>query len=334
MNSGDQQTWNDIEGQALFVRSMTFYEMAQQWTPYYDSSTAAADLGIPLRVSTDITIPTTRATVKENYDQLLSDMLTAKDLLPITPLYLSRASKPAAFAALARIYLSVSDYADALNYADSCLMLNNTLLDFNTVLPGNPVGQYNAEVLFQAMLQGYASLFPNTLIVDTVLYNSYDSNDLRRTVYFQLHSNGTTGFVGTYSNDVYLIFGGGGLAVDEVYLIRAECYARVGNVTAAMSDLNTLLQKRWLTGTFIPLTAANANDALSTILTERRKELFLRGLRWSDLRRLNRDPQFAVTLTRVVDGQTYTLSPNSYQYTLPLPDDIVEQTGIEQNPGW
>jgi hypothetical protein len=123
------------------------------------------------------------------------------------------------------------------------------------------------------------------------------------------------------------------LATDEIYLIRGECYARAGNKDAALTDLNTLMIKRWKNnGTWVPFTATDANDALGKILTERRKELCFRGTRWSDLRRSNKEAQFAITLTRVVNLQTYTLPPNDQRYVLPLPPDVIRLTGMPQNP--
>ncbi|MEJ7692171.1 hypothetical protein [Daejeonella sp.] len=58
----------------------------------------------------------------------------------------------------------------------------------------------------------------------------------------------------------------GGLAVDELYLIKAECYARKGSTSAALQALNTLLEKRWKKGTFQSLTAQTADEALALIL--------------------------------------------------------------------
>ncbi len=101
-----------------------------------------------------------------------------------------------------------------------------------------------------------------------------------------------------------------------------------------MNDLNTLLQNRWRTGTFVPFTASNADDALMQILTERRKELVLRGIRWQDLRRLNKEDRFKITITRTIAGNTYSIEPNSYKYTFPIPDDVIQLSGMKQNPGW
>ena len=123
---------------------------------------------------------------------------------------------------------------------------------------------------------------------------------------------------------------GYGIATDEVYLTRAECYARAGKVSEAMNDLNTLMIKRWKAGTFIPFTATSTSEALSIILEERRKETLFRGLRWLDLRRLNSEGA-NITLTRNVDNQTYKLEPNSPRYALPLPPDVISLTGIPQN---
>jgi hypothetical protein len=98
-----------------------------------------------------------------------------------------------------------------------------------------------------------------------------------------------------------------------------------------MADLNALLIKRWKTGTFIPFTATNADDALAKILDERRKELVLRGTRWMDLRRLNKDSRFAKTVLRKLYGITYLLPPNDNRYTFYIPQSVIDISGIQQN---
>ncbi|MDB5191496.1 MAG: RagB/SusD family nutrient uptake outer membrane protein [Segetibacter sp.] len=124
-----------------------------------------------------------------------------------------------------------------------------------------------------------------------------------------------------------------GTNVNEVYLISAEAKARTGNLAGALADLNTLLSKRWKTGTYTPFNATTQFDALSLILKERRKELpFTAALRWSDLRRLNIDSRFSTTLVRVLNGITFTLPPNHQKYTLPIPDAEIKLSGIQQNP--
>jgi hypothetical protein len=164
--------------------------------------------------------------------------------------------------------------------------------------------------------------------IDSNLYQSYSPNDLRKTLFFSNNNNGTFGFRGSYSGATGLV---PGIIVDELYLIRSECNARLNNVGAAMQDLNTLLITRWKTGTFVPFAATTSAAALSIILTERRKELLYRSLRWSDIKRLNREGA-GITLRRVLNGTVYELLPNSNHYALPLPDKLIQQTGIVQNP--
>jgi starch-binding outer membrane protein, SusD/RagB family len=153
---------------------------------------------------------------------------------------------------------------------------------------------------------------------------------MRRIVFYKVTNPTTVLFKGDYTGqNIHFA----GVATNELYLIKAECLARAGDATAAMTALNTLLQKRWKTGTFTALTAADANDALVKILEHRRKELpFTAQLRWEDLRRLNKDTQFAKTLVKVLSGNTYTLPPNDNRWVYPIPEIEIRLSGIVQNP--
>ncbi|MBO9572090.1 MAG: RagB/SusD family nutrient uptake outer membrane protein, partial [Chitinophagaceae bacterium] len=210
-------------------------------------------------------------------------------------------------------------------YADSSLELNSVLLDYNLHTPVSTRRSFsiaNPEVIFNNI--PYSQQFSG-LSVPADLFESYDDDDLRKEFFFQ---PGTNVFRGGYSGAPTLFTG---IATDELLLIRAECRARAGLINEALNDLNTLLQNRYKTGEFTPLTAATAEEALALILTERRKELLFRGTRWTDLRRLNQEPGHEVTLTRVVDGITYTLAPNSPLYVFPIPENEIKLTNIPQN---
>jgi hypothetical protein len=163
--------------------------------------------------------------------------------------------------------------------------------------------------------------------IDTNLLEKYDTNDLRLMTFFFPY-NGYYGFKGNYAASLYPSFSG--IATDEMYLIRAECFARQGKVSKAIEDLNTLLLKRYRTGKYVPLSINNKEDALARILLERRKELLMRGLRWIDIKRLNKE-NYQITLVRKIGSQIYTLPPNSGYFALPLPDDIIRITGMKQN---
>jgi hypothetical protein len=221
-------------------------------------------------------------------------------------------------------------YKQALFYADSTLLLNDSLIDYNSVDPSKPYpfARFNSEVLFSSVSQFPGMLSPTNYKVDSVLYNSYDSNDLRKELFFTPNGPGTIGFRGSYdgSNAPF-----NGYATDEIYLIKAECEARQGLVESSMATLNKLLVTRWKTNTFQPFTSTSIDDALNKILTERRKELIQRSRRWFDLRRLNKDSRFAKTLKRVENGVTYTLPPADPRYVFLIPAQVIDLTGMQQN---
>lgn len=327
--TNDPATEQSIRGQALFLRAKAFLQIAGIWSLAYDPGTSSSDFGIPLRLHADFTETSVRSTVKQTYERIINDFKESIPLLPLKPLHVTRASRPASYAFLARTYLYMRKYPEALAYADSCLQLKNTLLDYNAVIVSAafPIQQFNEETIFYS-ITGQVHLSPNRCKIDSNLYKSYDSSDIRKAVFFQNNGNKTFAFKGSYSG-----FDGRftGMAVDEVYLMRAECNARAGNTAAALSDLNTLLQKRFIKGTFIPVTALNSMDALTKILLERRKELLMRCVRWMDIKRLNKE-NAGITLTRIVNNQMYTLPPNDLRYALPLPEEVLSRSGMLQNP--
>lgn len=331
----DAERYNRIKGNALFHRAKNYYDLAQIYAQPYQVNNAESDLGIPLKDGIDVTEPAKRSSVKTTYEQIITDLRNAADLLPDLPELKARGSKTAAFALLARTYLAMNDFGNAGMYAESSLSLYNSLIDFNTIsLTATDLGAFNLETVFYAvMTTDWTSIVvPSSYSIDIDLYNLYDINDLRKTRFFIVTPNAIA-FKGNYSTGIVCF---NGLAVDEQYLIRAECFARAGNVTAAMKDLNELLKTRWDNKVIYPIrTASDAEDALRQVLLERRKELLFRNLRWTDLRRLNQDPRFKITLTRTIGGSTYTLEPGSYKYTLPIPDDVMNLgPQMKQSPGW
>jgi hypothetical protein len=256
---------------------------------------------------------------------------------------LNRPSKNAAYALLARVYLSMGDYPDAGLYADSCLKIYRKLINFNNLVLSNfntvsPFTWANDETLYQSNL--ISSLFVifdrfNTYcFADSNLLQSYNVNDLRRSIFLNIVGQNIANVGWSYSGNIYAF---SGLATDEVYLIRAECYARQAMTTGnpaladtALSDLNTLLENRWNNATiFVPYTLPPGQALLDTILSERRKELVFRGLRWTDLRRLNAADGANITLTRELYDSIYLLRPQDPRYVLPIPPDV---PGLMQNP--
>jgi hypothetical protein len=323
----NRQQWQNEKGAALFIRAYAFYNIAQLFAPAYDSQTAATDFGIPLRLRSDIKDPSVRASVKQTYEQIIADLRQASTLLPpeVPLANRNRPSKPAALAMLARVFLSMSAYEQAGLYADSALHAYSTLIDYNTVNTESylPFTRLNTETLYQSNFltytQALAAIVFQGCIVDSALYHSYAPGDLRLQIFFLVNGDGQPNMKGGYAGIIYPF---SGLATDELYLVRAECAARAGQTSDALDDLNTLLLHRYQPGTFLPLTPSTPAAALDTILAERRKELPFRGLRWTDLRRLNKEGR-NIILTRVLNGVRYQLEPNSNLYTLPIPPDII-----------
>jgi len=325
---------NEIKGAALFHRAFSFYQLAQQFARPYVAATAATDPGIPLKLTAAVTDKAGRGTLEQTYRQVLADLKAARQLLPVSTLVKSRPGLPAAYALLSKTYLAMEDYTLAGLYADSSLQLRSALINYNTlsstatrpfpkVLPNA-----NDEVFFYAITVDYDFTGTNTpTVADPALYASYSANDLRKVIFFRALAPGFK-FKGNYAGILSMF---SGLATDEMFLTRAECNARAGNTTAALGDLNKLLLTRWKTGTYIPLTAPDAESALRLVLSERRKQLIGRGTRWADLRRLNKDSRFAVTLSRTILGTSYTLEPNSNRYVYPIPADEIALNGLVQN---
>lgn len=327
---------NNVKGWAMFVRAYAYYTLASNYCRAYNAASAGTDLGIPLKLSSNINEILQRNNLKQTYEQIIGDLMAAGELLKqdITPDKRNRPSKIAAFSMLARVYLSMREYEKAEIYADKALALNLKLTDFNT-LAISDFSSFNVnseEIIYFTHQIGE---FPETIYsqqggfygIDPALVQLYNITDLRRDIYFKKDELGNFIVKAINTN---LPFPFTGLAVDEIYLIKAECLARSNQPENAMGYLNSLVKTRIKTGTFIPLVALSAEDALNQILIERRKALVWRSLRWTDLKRLNMEGR-NIVLTRNLDGQIFTLDPNSPKYVFPIPDDEISLSGIQQN---
>lgn len=335
---------NNLRGSALFLRAYAMWNLAQLYIKPY-GATAAQDPGLPIHLVSDINDTPGRGTVQETYNRIVQDLKEAADLMNTTNNVPSRPTKIAALAMLARVYLSMEDYTNAALNANAALQLKSDLLDFNTFDVENPFPftRYNKEVIFHSILGNSTFLSPgspafNVAKIDDNLVNSYAEGDLRGTFFISANAEVNAGsfrFTGNYEPTTNSnLFNG--LAVDELYIIRAECYARAGNAGLAMADLNTLLRTRWATGSYTDMTATSSDDALVKVLTERRKELLMRAQRWTDLRRLNKDERFKTTLTRTVTtgsvNAVFTLPANDLRYTLLIPQEVITNSKLTQNP--
>ena len=115
-------------------------------------------------------------------------------------------------------------------------------------------------------------------------------------------------------------------------LISAESAVRRRETVKALNRLHQLLSNRWTAAAYQRLESNQEQQVLDWVLQERRKELLFRGLRWTDLRRLNKDPRYAKDIIRDINGEQYVLRANSNQYVLPIPIAVVNGGIIIQNP--
>ncbi|MES2274978.1 MAG: RagB/SusD family nutrient uptake outer membrane protein [Bacteroidota bacterium] len=337
-NSGNQTDYNNIQGQALFFRAYAFYDLARNFSPVYNSPTASNDLGIPLRLTSGIDVTNSRASVQQTFDKIITDLTAATALLrdDFSTSNPNRPTKSAAYAMLARVFLYMGRYTDAENAATECLNRYSTLIDYNKVSLSTetPFSYKTAETLFFSTQDyaydattGYTNYYTN-FGVDTNLIKLYSANDLRFSIYFEKNSLNNYNLKRGYVGGGYYAFTG--LATDEIMLIKAECAARNNDAQTAVSILNQLLVNRYKTGTYIPLSTSTPSSALDQVLIERRKELVWRALRWSDLKRYNRDGA-NIVLTRNLSGKQYLLPANSPLYVFPIPSDEIQLSGIQQN---
>ena len=337
LNAQNESKWKLIKGWAYFCRSFAYFDLAKNFSPAFDQSNAQNILGVPIRLNPSIDEILPRASQRETYDRIIDDLKNATSLLePVLPLNRNQPSKITCFAFAARVYLSMGDYAKAELYADSSLQLYNKLIDYNVVslTDANPFRTNDTELLYHTTAPGiYTSLIVTTantrINIPEEIIKLYTSNDLRLPIFFAKRSNGT--YVRKRGYQKSGSYTATGLAVDEIYLIKSECAVRRGDVTVSLKYLNDLLVKRFKTGSYIPIAISDPNSLLSKVLIERQKELIWRGLRWDDIRRLNRDGA-NIILNRVLNGITYTITPNDPRYTFPIPDNEIALGGLQQNP--
>ncbi|SEO06242.1 SusD family protein [Mucilaginibacter gossypiicola] len=313
-------------------RAYAYLTLVNLYAAPYNPATAATDLGLPLLTTSSLYTSLKRASVQDVYAQIIKDLTEALPDLPDLPVYNSDPSKAAAYALLAEASLYKRDFASAGSYADKVLALKNTLTDLNTyaAAPSTlPKKLADPETIFSKLVSGnsYSSI---TLSSD--LLTLLGTSDLRYTLFTGNANPATYGKIyyrQNYTNEgVYI-----GPNVPEMMLIKAESAARAGDVSAAVNELNTLRKKRFKPADYVDLTATNAADALTLVINERRRELFGRGFRWFDMRRLNQDAAFAKTYTHTFKGTAYTLEPYSNRYTYAIGTYYITlNPEIVQNP--
>ena len=210
--------------------------------------------------------------------------------------------------------------------------------------PTNITIDKNPEVLNLAYMNGYSEMniwyiYP----VSPEFCNLFDeTNDMRFKLFFKKNHRYADVGSGAANWDMpatKFFYPTVGMKTGEMYLIMAECQARLGDLNGAMQTVNTLRSKRVKGSGAALATPATTEETVKLIIDERRRELAMGFNRFFDLKRLNTEPAYAKTLQRTfplvnttVPQRTYTLPPNSPMYIVPFPKDVMDKNpSLTQN---
>ncbi len=326
-----------VIAQAKILRAMKYFTLVNYYAKTYNAATAATDGGVPLITSAEVGATYTQPSVQEIYDFIVQDISEALPALPERALNVLYADKATAYALAARVYLQMGNYQEALASAGEALKRNDRLFDW--------VAFYNDNAAVLSVPDVYQSITSPMGFDYEENYifchgnNSYSGNDLQMRedrgnrfeqgdAHFMSRWKIRTMAGSTYYNpNMGGYFNRGGLTTTEVYLIQAECMARTGNVAGAMDVLNKVRQKRILPEYYQPLAASSADEAIDMIIKVKGDALVQTIIPFCDARRLNLEPAHARTLTKVENGQQYTLSPSSHMWVMPFPMGAVKNSG-------
>jgi len=364
-----------VRGEAHFVRAFYYFWLTNAYGKPYTAASAQTDLGVPLKVSQEVEdVKFQRNTVAECYQQIVADLNEAEaQFSKVTTEKKSayRADLTATRLLLSRVYLYMQNWEEAARYAQLVIDAHPTLQNLNSYTNKWMLAD-NVETLFSMggddvpTMMGYEYQAKR---VSSSLYNSYTTNDLRRTQWYWTYGpfrgltkreegsnfSGLNVASSTYyyyaytegldnaQSEVSSIFW---LRSAEAYLNLAEAQAYRGNDAAARTALNTLRQARIHTGAPEMEVTASGEELAKAIREERRREFAFEGHRWFDLRRyavcsaypqkttLTHNYTYYVDRSSTVATEThqFVLGEDDASWTLPIPQEVIDfNTGMQNN---
>jgi len=302
---------NRMLADAYTIRALCHFDLVRVFAQAYNFTPDASHQGIVIKprntAVTDIT--GTKATVKQVYDFINNDLDTAirlyRNSVPIYAIGDARTflSEDAAKAIKARVALYQENWAEVIRLSSEVIATNRYVLVSN----GNYAAAWRGKIIHpesifelafgnriaESLGTFYNPTFVGTaggyIAVSTDLRNLFAANDVRGlqgTMFNAVRDGGTFTFTRKYqgindtANNVKLY------RASELWLSRAEAYAKQGNITAALSDLNRIRQRA--NPTAPAFTTTDAAVLLNEIFDERRRELCFEGHIFFDLVRNKR----------------------------------------------
>ncbi len=319
-------------GELEFDRAFLYFNMINIWG------------GVPIITATDykVTANIPRALEDSVYDFILSDLSDAQQKL--TPKYPSnghiRPNLYAAQALLSKVYLYRNQYQNALDAANEVINsgkynleknLNNVFLDGSAEalwqLPANSIYQATPEA---TAFIPYDESYESNYVIAPTLINAFESGDKRKKSWIKYNTpfdpHDTLYYAYKYKNlypdqtpvEDYMM-----LRLADIYLIKAEAEAQLGNLTKALEDLNKIRTRAKLANS----NASSQQDIINAILHERQTELFCEwGNRWFDLKRTK-------TIDAVLGAEKTTWKPMAALFPIPTPE-LQSNSHLMQNPGY
>lgn len=361
------ETLDFYTGEVYCARALAYSELIKCFCKAYDPATADSELGVVLRTSYFKKEPVVRASLKESYELVISDLEKAESLLDekydsFDSPYFTDAS---ANAIRARVALYMQDWDNAVKYstrliesdafslatARSYVTTSQTFLDYmwtndtsyehiwrigyTQTSYGNPQGS-----VFLNFTTDYTYYYPDYVPAQWVL-DLYQSADRRYYAYFAELQTGYSHqlswplLVKYYGNEtlisllIYHVNMPKPLRLAEQYLIRAEANCRKGNYSAASADLTELRESRFTTGGAV---SVNAGNWLETISEERVRELYMEGFRLHDLKRWGKGFKRTPQAHSQKEGSSLEIEAGNPMFVWPIPKHELEAPGSDIKP--
>lgn len=310
-------TEKQLLGENYFLRAFSMFNLVRFYAKPYANSNPNSDLGIILRLSTSEPSEKARATIQETYDAILNDLDKAISLMNN-----SRgkefASKEAAQALLCRVYLNMDNYDGVIEQATNVINSGRFMLETEATYPdyfANAIshdetiwlvaftdadnrGKFGsiASMLYSDGNSGWGEEFASPSYRDLIAKNP---NDIRFSYIDTLYNedgsvdkkNGIEVFYITkfsFQNGDPNLSSPVMFRLSEMYLNRAEAYAKKSKDDLALADVNEIRKNRGLQNNLYT-TVPNGYSALDVVLEEKRLEFAFEGHRFFDVIRNKKD---------------------------------------------